>query len=481
MQVLVVGGEHAFVHGTFATKLGSVGVQIGAHWDWTIRRPPQVVPRECEGVVVLHDMVGHHLSIAAKEAASTAGVPFALVPRKFSAALPVLRKSGIVSASVPDEPTDEQEIPHPSTASESETLAELRSGIALVLESHFDVDEPTVTDQVVEVVGGWSPGDVYREVAKVRQQMLADWSARKRSVAAERSLTTATTKWIERNHPNPDDPATLNRIKAEAFKLFGTPVPEKVLVDYGFQVWEIRGMFTRERVRTGIRTGDQILASMTKDEFEAFRQWVSDESHSGKKATTPCPLKTSVRGLPFEGLTLMLRAVPDLSSRAADRIYHKMSGAGLGPYYHTAALWGIASAPTPAPTAAPTAEDAVPVVEPVVVRTPDDSLASRILAALFGDGTEPSVDVAIKAREALDAVNAAAESVASGGDTSVLESMVRSKAADIIAARDIAALEEKARSAESAFLKAQEEFLMAQAAAEEARTRLATLRGGSAT
>jgi hypothetical protein len=483
MQVLVVGGEHAFVHGTFASKLGSVGVRIGAHWDWTIRRPPQIVPKECGGVVVLHDMVGHHLSNAAKDAANTAGIPFALVPRKFSAALPVLRRSGIVSASVPDEPTDETEPPAPPQ--EDQGLSDLRSGITMILESHFDTDDIALTDMVSEIVDGYSHEVIYREVMRVRQQLLTDWSVRKRSAAAERSLVTATSLWVERNYPNPDESTALNRIKTEAFKLFGTPIPEKVLVNHGFQPWELRGLFTRDRVRNGIRTGDQIVESMTSDEFEAFRKWVVNESMSGKKTITACPLKTSVRGLPFEGLTIMLRAVPDLSSRASDRIYHKMSGAGLGPYYHNAAVWGLSTVPAPlVATAAPPVEvaSADPVeesathTEPVAPST-EDSLAARIVAALFGTDTEPSIEMAVKAREALDAVNAAAESVASGGGTSTLDALVRAKAADIIAARDIADLEEKARSAEAAFLKAQEEFHAAQAAATEARNRIAVLRG----
>ena len=99
-----------------------------------------------------------------------------------------------------------------------------------------------------------------------------------------------------------------------------------------------------------------------------------------------------------------------------------------------------------------------------------------ILAALFGEGVSPSVQVAIEARAALDAVNAAAESLASGGDTAALDALVRSKAADIVAARDVATLEARALEAKAAYLKAQEEFLAAQGAAEEARTRIAALR-----
>lgn len=197
------------------------------------------------------------------------------------------------------------------------------------------------------------------------------------------------------------------------------------------------------------------------------------ERDSGKQASSPCPLKVSVRGLPIEGLTVMLRVVPDLNTRAADRIYRKMSGAGLGPYYHAAAQWGLARVESPI-AARVTAETSEPVGVPDP--TAHDSLTDRIMAVLFGDGVSPSVEVASEARAALDAIMAAAESLASGGDTSALDALVRSRAADIVAARDIVALEARAREAETAYLKAQEEFLAAQEAAEEARTRIAALR-----
>lgn len=198
MHVLVVGGEHAFVHGTFATKLGSVGVEIRAHWDWTIRRPPQSVPKGCDGVVVIHDMVGHHLSNAAKLAADSARVPFALVPRKFSAALPVLRQSGIVAESIPDEPTDEVSVdPDAPTLSDAPSppdgrISDMRSAITLALEAHFEASDADITDAVCEFAVGASPPDIYREIAGIRKQMVSEWSSRKRPAAAERSLEVAT-------------------------------------------------------------------------------------------------------------------------------------------------------------------------------------------------------------------------------------------------------------------------------------------------
>ena len=49
LQVLVVGGEHAFVQGTLAEKFKAIGLTIGEHWDWSVRRPPNKAQGGCEG------------------------------------------------------------------------------------------------------------------------------------------------------------------------------------------------------------------------------------------------------------------------------------------------------------------------------------------------------------------------------------------------------------------------------------------------
>jgi len=470
MQVLVVGGEHAFVQGTFATKLNGVGVGVEAHWDWTIRRPPQNIPKGCDGVVVLHDMVGHHLSNAANTAATAANVPFALIPRKFSAALPILRRSGIVAESVPDEPvddpTDDVAVPTPPNQPDA-----LRAEIVRALEATFDADDADVAHAVVGTDGAEPFGVVYPMVAKVRRQMVSEWSVHKRSPEAERSLAAAAAAWLGRNPPNTDDPSAISRVRKATQALFGTAVPERVLVGAGFQVWELRALFTRDRVRHGGQAGDGILNGLTPAEFDAFRDWVVDVRDNGKGSVVACPLRRSMRGLPVEGLTMMMRVVPDLEVHQAGVAYQKMTGSGLGPYYHAAVSWYVAAHGWDRTIAEPTPE---PTPEPVAPSV--EGPTAGILAALFGEGVSPSVQVAIEARAALDAVNAAAESLASGGDTAALDALVRSKAADIVAARDVATLEARALEAKAAYLKAQEEFLAAQGAAEEARTRIAALR-----
>lgn len=502
MQVLVVGGEHAFVHGTFASKLNSVGVDIGAHWDWTLRRPPQVVPKGCKGVVVLHDMVGHHLSNAAKDAAATAGVPFALVPRKFSAALPVLQQAGIVSDTATFKADDTVEVTDavavvaetvPVEPTPSTNKAELRSWISLVLEADFAALDGTVSEKTTEFVNGVSRSTIDAEVPRVRESMRKAWASKNRSADAERTLRAATQAWVSRSSHDPDDPLSLPRIRAESRTLFGVPLPEDILLGAGFQVWELKGLVSRERVRKGVRDGDAIIANMTPAEFDAFRNWVINVRDNGKANASRCPLMVSLKGLPSEGITVIVRAVPDIGASAAARVYNQMTGAGLGPYYHTAVLWAAAQVPNPAskfdPVATAFTEVSVPVSAPdTTAPVTEDSLLVRLTNALFGGNTVPEgtdiVSVATEAKAALDAVNAAAASLADGGDTMAVDVLVRGKAADIVARRDLDAVEAKRRqaeeamkAAEEAFRRAQEEYLLAQGIADETRSRITSLRG----
>ena len=498
MQVLVVGGEHAFVHGTFASKLNAVGVDIGAHWDWTLRRPPQVVPKGCKGVVVLHDMVGHHLSNAAKDAAATAGVPFALVPRKFSAALPVLQQMGIVSETATVQADDTVEVvnavsviaktmPITPARSSMANKAELQSWLALVLESDFTAQDKEVAEKATEFVNGVPRSVIDAEVPRVRESMRKEWASNHRSTDAERTLRSTAQAWMSRSAHDPDDPLSLSRIRAEARSLFGVPVPDDVLLGAGFQMWELKGLMTRERVRKSVRGGDSIIAGMTHVEFDAFRTWVCG---NGKENASRCPLTVSLKGQPTEGITVVLRAAPDLGPNAAARVYQKMTGASLGPYYHTAVVWALSQFPNPAskfyPAATALSEVVATAFDDVTVE--EEPLLVRLTRALFGDAPVPDgtdiVAVATEAKAVLDAVNAAAASLADGGDTSAVDVLVRGKAADIVSRRDLDVVEAKRlqaedamKAAEGAFRRAQEEYLLAQGVADETRSRITSLRG----
>jgi len=96
----VVGGEHSLVKGNFGRKLGEVGIEVASHLH-SKNTLPEHIPTGCEAVIIIVDMVSHSLFWRAVELAKKENVPYALVPRKFAKALPVLKAKGI--ATVPDE------------------------------------------------------------------------------------------------------------------------------------------------------------------------------------------------------------------------------------------------------------------------------------------------------------------------------------------------------------------------------------------
>ena len=427
MQVLVVGGEHAFVHGTFASKLEGVGVNIGSHWDWTMRRPPQVIPKGCKGVVVLHDMVGHHLSNAAKDAASSAGIPFALVPRKFSAALPVLQRAGIVSAnvSVSEDAAVEVETPTPDS--------ELQSWVTLVLESAFASSDEVVAARVAEMMSG-SVSGIAATVAQRRAEMRASWSTARRTPDADRSFTAAATAWGNDLKVDTDDPLSLARVRAEARTVFGTSPPDAVLTNIGFQIWELRGAFSRDRIRMGVAHGDRVYAGMTPEDRAGLSGWLTDGADFAGRAAAVA----NMRGRPVEALTVLLRCVPDLSATAAARSYSKLTGANLGPFYYDAVKWMLGR--TPAPT--------VETIPAVVAPPP-------AMPEAFDALKDEVVQVAHE-RAVLDAFEAAVESVANGGTADALIRLVNAAAAERIEKRELEAADAELRVAEELFKAAQE-------------------------
>ncbi|NBR66141.1 MAG: hypothetical protein EBT79_02475 [Actinobacteria bacterium] len=420
----MVGGEHAFVHGTFASKLEGVGVNIGSHWDWTMRRPPQAIPKGCRGVVVLHDMVGHHLSNAAKDAASAAGIPFALVPRKFSAALPVLKKAGIVSdaVAVADEPMD-------ATDADA-TDSELRSWVTLVLESAFASSDEEVAARVADVMPG-GVSSIATTVAQVRSEMRASWSTAHRTADAERSFTAAVTAWANELRVDTDDPLSLSQVRAMIRTVFGVAVPDAVLTGIGFQLWEVRGAFSRERIRSGVAAGDQMYAGLSPEDRAGLAKWLED----GTQHDILTAAAKNMRGRPVEAVTILLRCVPDLSLTAANKAYIKLTGVNLGPFYYDAVKWMLG-------------RTTAPVVDPgPVASTASDDLKGEVAEVARENAHERAI---------LDAFEAAVEAVANGGTADVMLRMVNAVAAERVEKRELEAADAELRAAEELFKAAQE-------------------------
>ena len=464
MQILVVGGEHAFVHGTFAMRLGEVGVNIGAHWDWAVRRPPQVVPKGCKGVVVLHDMVGHHLSNAAKDAASSAGVPFALVPRKFSAALPVLQKAGIVSMTAVTTAMDSDSVVEVKPINSD--LSDRRAWIALMIEGNITASDEEITRMTSEYIPGSDLSDVLREVPVVRSDLRAQWSATRRTDEAEKSLRGAAKAWLTRKAPDVDDPKSIQTVRTEAHTLFGTTLPLPVWVDAGFQVWEVRGFITRERIRTCVAAGVAMYGALTTSEIRQLRTWL-ETAEVLKTPMSTYPLNMTFRGRPMEAMVLFLLCYPQLTMAAAQRAYLAATGSGLGPYYYEAMTWALSKGYMPSPITVQVVAEIKPAkaVPPAVV---DNGIVME---------TEPIPVTTHVGNVAMaemlpiyEAVMAAAASLAAGGDTSGLDKMVRGMAAKIIEQQELESAESELKAAEAL-------FKAAEAKAVATRARLAALRG----
>ena len=451
MEVLVVGGEHSFVAGPFANKLSKVGIALAAHWDWALRRPPTTLPKPCQGVVVIHDMVSHALSDAAKDLATAAGLPFALVPRKFSAALPVLQQAGIAPPDAIPLPEDD-----PPPANDPGQDDDLRTWITMSLEAQFEEPDEVFIASAMAFDPTQQVSTISTMVHEIRTSMKRRWRDVHEDSEAAKSLAAVAGAWLRRQMPlDMEGPGTLPGLRSQTILLFGLGVPESVLVAAGFQTWEIRGAVTRQRVRAAVKTGDAVLQGA---DAAAFARWID-------KGVGTCPILMK-GGQPLEVVSIILRARPDMAVNMVGRVYRRMTGAGLGPYYYAAVKWAHDN-----PLSAPAVDVEVAPVEESKP-TPVDSRTSEILRALFGDDAIPedALDIARDARRALDAVTADAAAVADGREPTETVSMVSGRAADIIAARDLSALAAKQaeaeaalKAAEDAYLQAQEEFRIAQA------------------
>jgi hypothetical protein len=502
LQVLVVGGEHAFVQGTLAEKFRAIGITIGEHWDWSVRRPPNKAQGNCAGVVVLHDMVGHHLSNAAKEAAAKANIPFVLIPRKFSAALPVLERAGLVKPIVVEAPAPEPVTPvevvapveTPTTASE-----ELIEWTGMVLENNFAATDEALVAEVLPYAAGLPIPLVKAEITRARANMRQQWQSY-RPIDQCKSLEGAVANWFRSTNMNLEDSGTLSRVRKDSQKVFGVRVPEDFLFKLGFQSWELRGAFTRERVRLGVRNGDQMLLAMSEVERAQFAEWVESvgTTPSGKPCS-PCPVNLPLNGQPLEGVSVILRVSPNLRRNEASRVYINITKSGLGPNYLQAIQWAHQVMPplNVAPVVAPIPPVAVPV--PVAVPTPPVAVPTtpvavytvpRCVQVLFGEvslddlNSDQYIRLAGAFKTAYDAVQQSARSLAAGGNTGIVDTLVREEAANILAQRELAEIEasrtaayEAVQAAQEAFLQAQENFNNLLKKATEVESRISALRG----
>lgn len=91
---LVVGGEHAFVHGTLASNLARHGLLVAHHWSWDLRTPPTALPTSVQFVYILTDMASHALTDRGQALARSANLPYANATRKWAESSARITKAG---------------------------------------------------------------------------------------------------------------------------------------------------------------------------------------------------------------------------------------------------------------------------------------------------------------------------------------------------------------------------------------------------
>lgn len=97
-SVLVVGGPADFVYGNLSRKLAEHDIEVGWHAsDFDGEGSPFTgIPTDCDGVIILIDMVNHPLHNKVAAAAKKAEVILGRVPRKWSIAEGLLRAQGLL-------------------------------------------------------------------------------------------------------------------------------------------------------------------------------------------------------------------------------------------------------------------------------------------------------------------------------------------------------------------------------------------------
>jgi hypothetical protein len=95
MRGLVVGGPSTFVTRIIMPRLAAYGIEVVEHWNMEIRQVPDALPRGTQIVIILTDMLGHHISGRAQNLARASGVRVVRTQRKQAIFEQTMRSLGI--------------------------------------------------------------------------------------------------------------------------------------------------------------------------------------------------------------------------------------------------------------------------------------------------------------------------------------------------------------------------------------------------
>lgn len=189
-QVVVVGGDPAYVRDTLGKKLLNVGIDPKWHFGWGFKGDISI-PDGCEGLVLLAKEANSGLSRSARSAAREAGIPIAeCSERKFAQMLPALKTVGLVNGEGPSnvekadapEPPKEKNDTHPS-------LQEAAEWATLYIEDKPERSDEEIVTQIKaeKATNGFTRDDILAVVKGVRSQLRHVWSKTPRRDAASRA------------------------------------------------------------------------------------------------------------------------------------------------------------------------------------------------------------------------------------------------------------------------------------------------------
>jgi len=179
-QVVVVGGDPAYVRDTLGKKLISVGVNPERHYGWGYKGPVNL-PDGCDGLLLLAKEASSGLSRQARDAVRKADLPLAeCSERKFAHMLQALKTVGLVDGEGPTNVEKaEAPAPEPKEDKEHPSLQETAEWATLYIE---DKPERTNQDIVAQIkkekaTNGFSEDDLLAVVKGVRTQLLQQWAS----------------------------------------------------------------------------------------------------------------------------------------------------------------------------------------------------------------------------------------------------------------------------------------------------------------
>jgi len=177
-QVLVVGGDPAYVRDTLSKKLMTVGLNVTQHNGWGFKGAV-TIPNGCDGMVLLGKEASSGLTRSARSAARSAGIPLAeCSERKFSHMLPALKMVGLVDGDGPHN-IEKADAPVPDKVTEDHpSLTDTADWATLYLEDRPERTDAEVVTRIKKEkeTNGFSAKELTAVVQGVRSHLISVWS-----------------------------------------------------------------------------------------------------------------------------------------------------------------------------------------------------------------------------------------------------------------------------------------------------------------